>query len=93
MRADAQRPCCLFPLACPVAASRGAVVERIRIGDALSAFLVTEISLTVGVLFLDFATAGLGHAAAAATNNAAAVVRTIDLRMASSADQQRMLAL
>jgi hypothetical protein len=92
MRADAQRPCCLFPLACPVAASRGAVIERIRIGDALSAFLVTEISLTVGVLFLDFATAGLGHAAAAATNNAA-VVRTIDLRMASSGDQQRMLAL
>jgi hypothetical protein len=68
------------------------VVERIRLGDALSAFLVTEISLTVGVLFLDFATAGLGHAAAAATNNAA-VVRTIDLRMASSGDQQRMLAL
>jgi hypothetical protein len=56
------------------------VVERIRLGDALSPFLVTEISLTVGVLFLDFATAELGQAAAAATNNAA-VVRTIDLRM------------
>jgi hypothetical protein len=51
-----------------------------RVGDALSFILVTEISLTVGVLFLDFATAELGHAAAAATNNAA-VVKTIDLCM------------
>ncbi len=50
------------------------------VGDALSVVLVTEISLTVGWFFLDFATAGLGHAAAAATNNAA-VVKTIDLRM------------
>jgi hypothetical protein len=80
IRADAQRPCILFPLACPVATSRGAVVERIRVGDALSVVLVTEISLTVGWFFLDFATAGLGHAAAAATNNAA-VVKTIDSRM------------
>jgi hypothetical protein len=55
------------------------VVERIRLGDALSVVLVTEISLTFG-LFLDFATAGLGHAAAATTNTAA-VVKTMDLRM------------
>jgi hypothetical protein len=61
------------------------VVERIRLGDALSVFFVTEISLTVGVLFLDFATAALGHAAAAAIT---AVVSTSDLRMASSADHQ-----
>src|SRR6266487_791307 len=79
-RADAQWPCILFPLACPVAASRGAVVERIRLGDALSVVLVTVTSLAVVVLFLDFATAGLGHPAAAATNNGA-VVRTSDLRM------------
>jgi hypothetical protein len=56
------------------------VIERIRIGDALSVFLVTEISLTVGVLFLDFATAGLGNATAA-TTNPVAVVRTTGLRM------------
>src|SRR6266487_123690 len=79
-RGDAQRPCILFPLACPVAASRGAVVARIRLGDALSVVLVTVTSLAVVVLFLDFATAGLGHPAAAATNNGA-VVRTSDLRM------------
>src|SRR2546421_3225810 len=79
-RGDAQRPCILFPLACPVAASRGAVVARIRLGDALSVVLVTVTSLAVVVLFLDFATAALGHAAAAATNNAA-VVRTSDLRL------------
>jgi hypothetical protein len=42
--------------------------------------LVTVSSLAVGVLFLGFATAELGHAAAAATN-IAAVVRTSDLRM------------
>jgi hypothetical protein len=47
------------------------------VGDALSVVLVTEISLTLG---LSFALAGLGHAAAATTNNAAAV-KTIDLRM------------
>ena len=63
------------------------MVERIRLGDALSIFFVTEISLTVGVLFLDFATAELGHAAAAATN-ITAVVSTSDLRMAFSADHQ-----
>jgi hypothetical protein len=51
-----------------------------RVGDALSVVLVTKISLIVDVLFLDFATAELGHAAAAATN-IAAVVRTSDLRM------------
>jgi len=51
-----------------------------RLGVALSVVLVTEISLTVGVLFFDFATAVLGHAAAAATNNAA-MVKTSDLRM------------
>jgi hypothetical protein len=56
------------------------VVARIRLGDALSFVLVTVISLAVSVLFLDFATAALGHAAAAATN-IAAVVRTSDLRM------------
>jgi hypothetical protein len=56
------------------------VVERIRLGDALSVVLVTVISLAVGVLFLDFATAELGHAAAA-TTNIVAVVRTSDLRM------------
>jgi hypothetical protein len=56
------------------------VVERIRVGDALSFILVTEISLTVGVLFFDFATAELGHAATATTNTAA-VVSMIDLRM------------
>src|SRR5262245_61057856 len=44
-RADAQRACCLFPLAWPVALSRGAV-ERMRVGDDLSYFLVTVISLT-----------------------------------------------
>jgi hypothetical protein len=48
-----------------------------RVGDALSVVLVTEISLTLG---LSFALAGLGHKAAATTNNAA-TVKTIDLRM------------
>jgi hypothetical protein len=48
-----------------------------RVGDALSVVLVTVISLTLG---LSLELAGLGHEAAAATNNAAAV-KTIDLRM------------
>ena len=74
IRADAQRPCILFPLACPVAASRGAVFARKSFGDALSAVLVTEMSLTLGL-----ATARLGDTAAAA--NSAAAVKTIDLRM------------
>src|SRR5215813_7658958 len=42
-RAPAQRACCLFPLAWPVATSRGAV-ERMRVGDDLSVVLVTVIS-------------------------------------------------
>lgn len=69
----------LFPVACPVAASRGAVTDRNSLGDDLSVTLVTEISLC-WTLLLDLATAALGHAAAAAANNAA-VVKTIDLRM------------
>jgi hypothetical protein len=48
-----------------------------RVGDALSVVLVTVISLTLG---LSLELAGLGHAATATTNNAAAV-KTIDLRM------------
>src|SRR5262249_13319705 len=66
-----------FPLACPVATSRGAVLERIRMGEDLSVCLVTVISLTLG---LSLQTAGLGQRAPARANNAAAA-ETIDLRM------------
>src|SRR5262249_62002256 len=54
--------CTRLPTACPVAASRGAVLARQRIGESLSGFLLTQMLLGLGL-------ASAGTVVAAATNS------------------------